>query len=512
MTSLGKRSSMWRRIVGLGITAVTFAAGACKDEAVAPTSSLTPAAMNRAGIPGWRLKCFNATATPVTFGANWGLTTASGAPDVIAPTLEQVELARFEINSSCGVRIGSGTVGSPLAVAVRDNQGSAARSAAVTHELIDAGAVAVVGGGSSVTAPPAAQIAVDANVPFGANQAAADAMSGCTVAELADPAVIKSATPVYGAGRCWNNRGLVFRTRDTGYRLGELGARYARETYPALTTAAIVYRDDEGARPTRDGLRDKFVALGGTVLAEAGHTIVGPGTSVATFKTLLRTVTAGNPSIILGGTNTVHLRRFIQAYVELRDDPTWTTRPASFSTLKFVWSATLADNYSDVGPTALAVLINQNTITTSAWDPNSIAFQRWLALYRSYNPNGQSQLSGFYMAAYDAAIVMALAVTAAGTTDGPAVAAKIREVANPPGVVVCPGQWRKAFRLLAKGKDINYEGALGPVDLDDRGNATGIAFGIYKVQPDGSTALVSIFGAGPQPACEDDDEGDAEDE
>ncbi len=470
---------MSRRIVGLGIAALTFAAVACKDGAVAPTSSLTPAAMNRAGIPGWRLKCFNATATPVTFGANWGLTTASGAPDVIAPTLEQVELARFEINSSCGVRIGSGTVGSPLAVAVRDNQGSAARSAAVTQELIDAGAVAVVGGGSSVTAPPV---------------------------------VIKSATPVYGAGRCWNNRGLVFRTRDTGYRLGELGARYARETYPALTTAAIVYRDDEGARPTRDGLRDKFVALGGTVLAEAGHTIVGPGTSVATFKTLLRTVTAGNPSIILGGTNTVHLRRFIQAYVELRDDPTWTTRPASFSTLKFVWSATLADNYSDVGPTALAVLINQNTITTSAWDPNSIAFQRWLALYRSYNPNGQSQLSGFYMAAYDAAIVMALAVTAAGTTDGPAVAAKIREVANPPGVVVCPGQWRKAFRLLAKGKDINYEGALGPVDLDERGNATGIAFGIYKVQPDGSTALVSIFGAGPQPACEDDDEGDAEDE
>src|SRR2546425_6125071 len=144
MTSLSRRSSMSRWVVALSITAVTFAAVACKDEAVAP--SLAPAAMSRGGIPGWRLKCFNATATPVTFGANWGLTTASGAPDVIAPTLEQFELARFEINSSCGVRIGSGTVGSPLAVAVRDNQGSAARSAAVTHELIDAGAVAVVGG------------------------------------------------------------------------------------------------------------------------------------------------------------------------------------------------------------------------------------------------------------------------------------------------------------------------------------------------------------------------------
>jgi ABC-type branched-subunit amino acid transport system substrate-binding protein len=502
---------MWRRIVGLGITAVTFAAGACKDEAVAPTSSLTPVAVNRAGIPGWRRKCFNATATPVTFGANWGLTNAAGAPDVNAPTLEQVELAKFEINSSCGVRVGSGRVGSPLAALVRDNQGSAARSSAATQELIAGGAIAVVGGGGTNTAVPAAQVAFQSNVPFGANQAGGDVLSGCTVAELADPTVIKSATPVYGAGRCWNNRGLVFRTRDTGYRLGQLGARYARETYPALTTAAVVYRDDD-AKPTGDGLRDEFVALGGTVLAEAGHTIVGAGTTVAAFKTLLRTVTAGNPSIIVGSTNVPHLRRFIQAYVELRDDPTWTTRPANFSTLTFVWSATLADNYRDVGPAALAVLINQNTITTSAWDPNSIAFQGWLALYRSYNPNGQSQLSGFYMAAYDAMIVMALAVTAAGTTDPAAVAAKIREVANPPGVVVCPGQWRNAFRLLAKGKDINYEGALGPVDLDERGNATGLAFGIFKVQADGSTALVSLFGAGPQPACEyDDDEGDDED-
>src|SRR6266705_4961185 len=125
MTSLSRRSSMWRRIVGLGITAVTFAAGACKDEAVAPTSSLTPVAVNRAGIPGWRLKCFNATATPVTFGANWTLTEPNGSPNVSAPTVDQVNLVKFEINNSCGVRVGSGTVGSPLAFMVLDNRNTA---------------------------------------------------------------------------------------------------------------------------------------------------------------------------------------------------------------------------------------------------------------------------------------------------------------------------------------------------------------------------------------------------
>jgi len=260
----------------------------------------------------------------------------------------------------------------------------------------------------------------------------------------------------------------------------------------------------------KEGLRDGFVALGGTVVAQGGHT---PATTLDGFKTLLRTVTAANPSIILGSIVSLRLRLLMQAYVELRDDPTWTDKPANFNTLRFVFTATLSnDNYGNLGASALAALVNQTEFIQDAWDPNSIAFQKWFALYRSYNPNAEPPSSAFFMGAYDAMIVMALAVTAAGTTDGPAVAAKMREVANPPGVVVCPGQWRKAFRLLAKGKDINYEGALGPVDLDERGNATGITFGLFKVQPDGATALVTNFGAGPQPACEDDDASDGEDE
>ena len=88
-----------------------------------------------------------------------------------------------------------------------------------------------------------------------------------------------------------------------------------------------------------------------------------------------------------------------------------------------------------------------------------------------------------------------------GTTSARAVSAKVREVSNPPGKVVCPGQWRKAFRLLTQGKDINYEGALGSVDIDERGNATGITYGAFNVQPDGSTLLSNTFGSPPPPRC-----------
>ena len=519
MTSLSRRSSMWRRIVGLGITAVTFAAVACKDQVVAPSFAI--------GDNGRPVKtCFDAKATPVTFGAPWPLTTATGPEPAGVTSADGINMVPWEINQSCGVRVGSRKgekaeseagrpLGSPLAVLVRDDRSDAATSTTVTQELIAAGVDALVLGGASGTGPSAARVAVASNIPLGAMRSAADNMSGCTTAELADPTVTKSPTPVYAAGSCWNNHGLVFRTTATGKSWGTQGATYARTTYPALTQAAIIYRDDDFGQPNRDGWVAQFGALGGTVLAQAGH---APTATAAIFRTQLVTITAGNPSVILGSIAGARLISLMQAYVALRDDPTlWptgTTKPSNFNTLKFVWTQTLsATNYSTAGLSAVAALVNQNDFVQPAWDATSPSFQRWLALYQAYAPTAPPPASGFPMGAYDAGIVMALAITAAGTTEPSAVAAQIGRVAGPPGTVICPGQWLKAFRLLAKGKDINYEGALGPVDLDERGNATGLTFGIFRVQAGGATsAQVSGFGFPAHPVCTDSDEDHAEDE
>ena len=46
----------------------------------------------------------------------------------------------------------------------------------------------------------------------------------------------------------------------------------------------------------------------------------------------------------------------------------------------------------------------------------------------------------------------------------------MRAVANPPGEVVIPGEFEKAFGLLKAGKAINYEGAAGSVDFDKHGD------------------------------------------
>lgn len=74
---------------------------------------------------------------------------------------------------------------------------------------------------------------------------------------------------------------------------------------------------------------------------------------------------------------------------------------------------------------------------------------------------------------YDAAMIMALAIEKAGSTDGTAIRDALREVANAPGEIVGPGDFARAKELIAAGTDINYEGAAGSHDFDENGDVAG---------------------------------------
>jgi branched-chain amino acid transport system substrate-binding protein len=75
---------------------------------------------------------------------------------------------------------------------------------------------------------------------------------------------------------------------------------------------------------------------------------------------------------------------------------------------------------------------------------------------------------------YDATFLIALAIEKAGSTDRTAVRDALRAVASPPGTVIEPGEWAKAKKLIAEGKDINYEGATGPHDFDGQGEVAAV--------------------------------------
>lgn len=93
--------------------------------------------------------------------------------------------------------------------------------------------------------------------------------------------------------------------------------------------------------------------------------------------------------------------------------------------------------------------------------------------------------------AYDAAMILMLAIEQAGSTDGTAIRDAIRQVANAPGEVVLPGEIAKARDLIAAGSDINYTGAGGDQEFDDNGDVSG-TFEHWVIQ-DGSFTTVRIF-------------------
>jgi neutral amino acid transport system substrate-binding protein len=88
--------------------------------------------------------------------------------------------------------------------------------------------------------------------------------------------------------------------------------------------------------------------------------------------------------------------------------------------------------------------------------------------------------------AWDAAALIALAAESAKANTGEGIAGKIREVANAPGeevTDVCKG-----LELLKAGKDINYQGASGNVDIDEAGDVVGV-YDVWQVQGDGKLKI-----------------------
>lgn len=103
----------------------------------------------------------------------------------------------------------------------------------------------------------------------------------------------------------------------------------------------------------------------------------------------------------------------------------------------------------------------------TAFDTESPAYtsfaERWEA------KSGHAPEAGMYDAnSYDQYILFALAMEAAQSTDGAAVAAKIIDVASGPGTKVY--SFKEGKEALARGEDIDYDGASSSLDMNEYGN------------------------------------------
>jgi ABC-type branched-subunit amino acid transport system substrate-binding protein len=92
--------------------------------------------------------------------------------------------------------------------------------------------------------------------------------------------------------------------------------------------------------------------------------------------------------------------------------------------------------------------------------------------------------------AYDATIVLALAVQAAGSTDAAAILTAIPLVSTGPGDAVT--SYADGLAALKAGKDINFEGASGPMDFNASHNVFG-PFDAVQAGADGKLTTVSTI-------------------
>jgi branched-chain amino acid transport system substrate-binding protein len=104
---------------------------------------------------------------------------------------------------------------------------------------------------------------------------------------------------------------------------------------------------------------------------------------------------------------------------------------------------------------------------TAAATPSGPAYASFASAFQARSGKLPEGRSAQY---YDATYLVALAIQQAGKADGPSIRDNLRLVADPPGIVIGPGQWALARSQMAQKQKINYEGASGSVDLDGNGD------------------------------------------
>ncbi|MGN0064500.1 MAG: ABC transporter substrate-binding protein [Nocardioides sp.] len=86
---------------------------------------------------------------------------------------------------------------------------------------------------------------------------------------------------------------------------------------------------------------------------------------------------------------------------------------------------------------------------------------------------------------YDATVVVALAALAAGNDSGKAIGSKMSEVTS--GGEKCT-EFKVCADLIADGKDVDYDGVSGPIELNSTGSPSSATIGIFQYGADNTYA------------------------
>lgn len=240
--------------------------------------------------------------------------------------------------------------------------------------------------------------------------------------------------------------GLFFRTAPSDARQGEVLAELLVEKN--IRKVALTYTDNDYGTGLTKAFTKAFEDRGGKVMIARAHIdgkqdyaaeVAALGASGADILMIAGYADQGGRAILKTSLETAAFDRFV-----LPDG---------------MVSESLIEEF---GP-ALA-----GSIGTLPGSDNDHATEFEQILLKS----GITEQAPFRAEAYDAAAVLALAMQAAGSTDGEAIAEMMPHVANAPGIEIGPGEIAKGMFILSQGGAIDYVGA-SDVEFTPDGDAHG---------------------------------------
>ncbi|MFP2931465.1 ABC transporter substrate-binding protein [Pyxidicoccus sp. 3LG] len=247
-----------------------------------------------------------------------------------------------------------------------------------------------------------------------------------------------------------------YRTIANDNRQGPLLADEVRRQ--GLDSAAIVHVDDIYGTGLADGFEQRFTALGGRILARVAHPT---GKTTGFTDEVQRIFAAGRPQaiVIMGfSVGAAGLTRDLAASADVQGVKLFASEAVFGPGFLTSADATVAQGMQGLVPTA------------DLDDPNR---QRFVEAYEA--ATGESfdlEDSGRLQRTYDAVYLLALAMAKGGGTTTEVIRDNLIAVSGTKdavGVPVNVGGFAEALELLRAGQEVNYEGASGPLDLDENG-------------------------------------------
>ena len=331
----------------------------------------------------------------------------------------------------------------------RDQINAAAKAAGVKFKITTFAA-------DTGTDPKKAQVAATKVIDGNDATCAVGPMASSEVIAVAQNVSLDARVPIISPSSTADNvrtdvkdKGFVFRTPTSDALQGPVLAARVKAAVGNGSVVVAAQNDAYGTGLVRT-FSDAFKKLGGTL---AGNAIIF-NADAATFDSEAGQIVAPNPAAFVIITFPETFEKLAPALIRTgKWDPkkTWGTDGTRSEDLP-----------GKVGPQGTEGM--RGTSATDKGNSNAAPFDK---LWKS-KKLGKRQTYDAQM--FDAAVLCGLGAIRAGSTRGSAIAKQIRALSGPPGVKYTPQQLRQAITAVAAGKDIDYQGASGALDLASDGD------------------------------------------